>query len=191
MGCGRAVRLQRLLGQPRQPALGEDALAERGPPARQRAAAPPLHEEREQQAEGVHGVDDGEALLEEDDDALVNDLGMSSHDIVAFRGPPMEAKEMDYGHMSPTRMASLHAHQNGKHHANAEHPHDDYPQFCAFSRRMKHGAHCLDGWRAAWLREHAASGRGEPRCCRQRHRDSERARVRARAEIDGGGANKD
>ena len=55
---------------------------------------------------GVENVDD---LLDQvivTDDALVNDLGMSSHDIVAFRGPPMEAQEMDYGHMSPTRMAS-------------------------------------------------------------------------------------
>ena len=73
----------------------------------------------------------------------MNDLGLSAHDVAAFRGPAIEGQEMDYSHMSPPRMAALHAHSKGKHSIDNDHPHDDYPQFCAFSRRMKHGVHCM------------------------------------------------
>ena len=39
-------------------------------------------------------------------------------------------------------MASLDAHHKGMHSHGVDHPHDQHAEFCGFSRRLKHGAHC-------------------------------------------------
>ena len=54
----------------------------------------------------IENVEDLEDVSIIDDKALVNDLGLSAHDVAAFRGPAIEGQEMDYSHMSPPRMAA-------------------------------------------------------------------------------------